>query len=129
MWYNLGTKFTDQIRKSTDHDEKLDLLQKGLSDAVEKFALIAFERADVNDLITNDPKFKHFQFIKPDNMFVTETDPIHSAKIMSMISNLQETVVTLLSKKDKNSVQNDQVERLEKVLFSTDYETNLTVIS
>ena len=94
----------------------MELLQKGLSEAVERFVQIACERADVNDLITHNPNFKHFQFIKPDNMFMTETDPIHSAKIMSMITNLQETVVTLLSKKDKNhSVQNDQVERLEKV--------------
>ena len=116
MWYILGTKLAESIRNTTDEDEKLELLQKGLTEAVERFVLIAFERADVNDLISNNPNFKHFQFVKPDNMFMAESDPIHSAKIMSMITNLQETVVTLLSKKDKNQTQNnDQIDRLEKV--------------
>ena len=91
-------------------------MQEGLSKAITEFISIAFERAEVNDLISNQPDFKHLQFLDPDVMFSAEKADINSAKIMSLISNLQETVTTLLSKSDKKANCSTQlIERLEKV--------------
>ena len=106
------------MKETADEGEKLVLLQEGLSKAITEFISIAFERAEVNDLISNQPEFKHLQFLDPDVIFSAEKADMNSAKIMSLISNLQETVTTLLSKSDKKTDLADQlVNRLEKVFM------------
>ena len=93
------------------------MLQEGLSKAIAEFISIAFERADVNDLISNQPEFKHLKFLDPDVLFSAEKADMNSAKIMSLISNLQDTVVNLLSKSDKtDTVPSQLIDRLEKVI-------------
>ena len=106
---------TDKVKDSTDNAEKYTLLHEGLLDLLKRMCSIAFERAEVNDLITNDPDFKCFKFVNPENIFSVEVDPIHSAKIMSMISNLHDTVNGLVSKSDNNTESQNTVTRLEKV--------------
>ena len=91
-------------------------MQNGIAKAIAEFISIAFERADVNDPISNQPEFKHLQFLDPNVMFSAEKADMNSAKIMSLISNLQDTVTTLLSKSDKKSPLSEQlINRLEKV--------------
>ena len=90
------------------------MLKDGISDAVKEFISIAFERAEVNDLIANDDAFKHLQFYDPGAIFTADMDSLQIAKVMSMISNLQETV-TNISKKQTSSLTNSMAERFEKV--------------
>ena len=104
------------MKETDDEAEKLEILQAGLSKAISEFISIAFERAEVNDLISNQPEFKHLQFLDPDALFSAEKADINSAKIMNLISNLQDTVTTLLSKSDKKGeVPAQLIDRLEKV--------------
>ena len=90
------------------------MLKDGISQAVREFISIAFEKAEVNDLISNDPDFKHLQFYDPGAIFTADMDSLQIAKVMSMITNLQETVNTI-SKKQTTSLTNTMAERFEKV--------------
>ena len=96
----------------------MELLKDGISEAVQEFISVAFEKAEVNDLISNDPAFKHLQFYDPGAIFTADMDSLQIAKVMSMITNLQESV-TNISKKQTTSLTNSMAERFEKVYYSS----------
>ena len=94
------------------------MLKDGISVAVKEFISISFEKAEVNDLITNDPSFHHLQFFDPGAIFTADMDSLQIAKVMSMITNLQSTVDKLAKKPSGGSgLTNQMVERFEKVKF------------
>ena len=105
------------MRKEKDPAIKLEMLKDGISNTVREFISICFERAEVNDLISNEPIFKHLEFYDPGAIFTADMDSLQVAKVMSMISNLQDTVTTM-SKKSSASLTNQMAERFEKVLIS-----------
>ena len=90
------------------------MLKDGITDTVHEFISICFERAEVNDLISNEPNFKHLQFYDPGAIFTADMDSLQVAKVMSMITNLNETV-TKMAKKQGATLTNQMVERFEKV--------------
>ena len=94
----LGNTITKKAKEETDETEKLTILKQGIADCIKQFVSIAFERADVNDLITNEPAFQHLQFFDPMAVFSKDMDSLQTGKVMSMISNLQKTVVSLSEK-------------------------------
>ena len=109
----LGNNFTAKVKEESDESEKLALLKQGIVNAVKQFVSIACEKAEVNDLIAENPDFKHLQFTDPAAMFKPDEDALNLAQILSSISNLQETVVNLVNK--NNSPTEAFTARIEKV--------------
>ena len=110
---NLGNNFTAKVRDEEDESEKLALLKQGITNAVKQFVSIACEKAEVNDLVSENPEFKHLQFVDPAAMFKPEEDALNLAQILSSISNLQEIVVSLSNK--NNNPSEAFTARIEKV--------------
>ena len=102
----------------------MDLLKDGITETVKEFISIAFESAEINDLIVNEPSFKHLEFFDPGAIFTADMDSLQVAKVMSMISNLQDQMKTLSTKvtSTKQPPLNGQiVERIENVGFQPIY--------
>ena len=98
--------------------EKLDFLKDGISEAVKEFISIAFENAEINDLIANEPSFKHLEFFDPGAIFTADMDSLQVAKVMSMISNIQgkmDSLSTKMAPSKQQSLDGKLVERIEKV--------------
>ena len=110
----MGNRFTAKVKDEVDDLEKLALLKQGICDAVKLFISISFEKAEVNDLITNHPDFQPLQFCNPMAMFSSESDTLQATKIFSVMTNLQETVVKLAAKNDSQKTD-ATIDRLEKV--------------
>ena len=115
---SLGNTVTKKVKEETDETVKLDLLKSGIADCIKQLVSIAFEKADVNDLISNDPAFQPLQFFDPMAIFTKDINSLQAGKVLSMISNLQDTVVTLSEKyaNEKND-HKDFLAKLEKVKF------------
>ena len=116
----MGNKFTKKVKDEPDEQEKLKLLKTGITDCIKQFISIAFERAEVNDLITNQPDFQHLQFFDPSAIFSAEASETQMGQMLSMMTNLQETVIRVTSKSDGNQAQAEKrqaelVNKLEKV--------------
>ena len=113
----LANNFTKKVKEEQDTAEKLDLLKKGIHEALKTFVSIAFEKAEVNDLISNDPAFQHLQFFDPTAIFTADMDKLQVAKVLSLISNLQETVTKLVEapKSVGSNLDEKIVKRLETV--------------
>lgn len=113
---NMGNTVTKKVREEENEEMKLDILKKGLADCIKQFVSIAFEKADVNDLITNDPNFQHLQFFNPMAVFSKDMDSLQAGQVMSMISNLQETVLKLTEKCSADTKANQDIfAKFEKV--------------
>ena len=110
----IGTDCAEKVKNTLDTEEKLCLLKDGISDAVKELISIAFERAEVNDLISNESTFQHLQYFDPGAIFNADADSLQVAQVMSMISNLQETV-TKLAVKQPSGLEEKMVTRIEKV--------------
>ena len=99
-------------------DEKLEFLKDGISEAVKEFISITFENAEVNDLIANEPAFKHLEFFDPGAIFTADMDSLQVAKVMSMISNMQEQITVIANKQPtvvKSNLNGQIADRIENV--------------
>ena len=113
----IGNNLSKQVKDETDEAKKLSILKSGIFDAVKKFISITFEKAEVNDLITNHAEFQHLQFFDPTAIFRQDLDSLQAAKVLSMIDNLQKTVVNLSEKNSSVSVANQVLlAKLDKVI-------------
>ena len=120
-----GNKCVMNVQEAEDLETKLIVLKDGLSAAIKDLISITFERAEINDLITNEPSFQHLQFYDPSSVFSADADSLQVAQIMSMISNLQQTVTNMVSKQSK-PVDEKLIQRLEKVFFEVFYKSKST---
>ena len=113
----LANDFTKKVKEEQDTAEKLVLLKNGIHDALKNFVSIAFEKADVNDLISNEPAFQHLQFFDPSAIFTADMDSLQVGKVLSMITNLQDTVTKLVEKPRPAASNIDEkiIKRLETV--------------
>ena len=115
----MGNTMAKKVKEEKDETVKLELLKNGIADCVKQFVSIAFEKADVNDLITNDPAFQPLQFFEPMAIFTKDLDSLQAAKVMSMISNLQETVGKLSEKCSvDNQTHQDILGKFDKVRYT-----------
>ena len=113
---SMGNNMTKKVKEENDQAVKLELLKNGIADCIRQFVSIAFERADVNDLITNEPTFQSLQFFDPMAIFTKDLNSLQAGKVMSMITNLQDTVVTLTEKCSvNNQTHQDILGKFEKV--------------
>ena len=114
----LSNNFTAKVKDEVDETKKLEFLKEGIVEAVKSFISITFERADVNDLISNHSDFKHLQHFDPAAIFNADVNALHTTKVLSMISNLQETVVKLVEKPSKApALPQPLINKLEKVKY------------
>ena len=104
--FNLGEKIAAKVKNSEDLGEKLEFLKDGISEAVKEFISITFENAEVNDLIVNEPSFNHLEFFDPGAIFTADMDSLQVAKVMSMITNVQEQVTALANKNTPSTNSN-----------------------
>ena len=113
----LANNFTKKVKEEQNTAEKLVLLKNGIHGALKSFISIAFEKADVNDLISNDPAFQHLQFFDPSAIFTADLDSLQVGKVLSMITNLQDTVTKLVEKSKSSPSNLDEriIKRLEAV--------------
>ena len=110
----LGDECAAKVKETEDLGDKLEFLKDGLSAAVRELISIAFERAEVNDLVTNEPSFQHLQFFDPSSIFNADVDSLKVAQVMSLLTNLQSQVDKLV-KQPASGVDETLVLRLEKV--------------
>ena len=124
----LGNNLSKQVKDEPDEAQKLSLLKAGIFDAVKKFISITFEKAEVNDLITNHAEFQHLQFFDPTAIFRQDLDSLQAAKVLSMIENLQKTVVDLSEKNSSVSVANQVLlAKMDKVQSFLEHNPRITV--
>lgn len=95
---SMGNTVTKKVLEEPDQTEKLAILKSGITDCIKQFVSIAFERADVNDLISNDPNFQPLQYFDPSAIFTKDINSLQAAKVMSMITGVQESVQGLSEK-------------------------------
>ena len=115
-----ATNFTKTVKEEQDTAEKLTILKNGIHEAVKSFISLSFEKAEVNDLITNDPAFQHLQFFDQSAIFTSDLDTLQVARVLSMLTTIQSTL-TGLTNKPIQTVSNPKtddktISRLEKVL-------------
>ena len=118
---SLATDFTKNVKEEQDTAEKLVILKNGIQDSVKSLISLSFEKAEVNDLITNDPTFQHLQFFDPSAIFTSDLDTLQVAKVLSMLTTMQ-TTLTNLANKPSPPISNPKTDekslaRLEKVSF------------
>ena len=106
----LGNKFTAIVKEEPDKEKKLMEFLKGIHDAIRTFVSISFERAELNDLITNDPDFQHLLHFDPSAIFNADANSLKTAQVMSILTDIQ-------AKVKKPSVENVQetLDRVDKV--------------
>ena len=71
---------------------KLQIFKDGMQEAIKEFINISFERADINDLITNDPKFQPLQYFDPAAVFKADMNSLQMGQVLSFMENLQASV-------------------------------------
>ena len=106
----MGNNFTKIVRETDDTSEKLELFLDGIHDSIKEFVSIAFEKADINNLITDDEKFKFLQFFDPAAIFKADKNSLKTAQVMSILTDIQSK---MSSKPAQASVKT--LERMEKV--------------
>lgn len=108
---NMGNKFTELV-KMADEDQKLQLFLDGVHDSIKELVSISFERAEINDLITNKPEFQKLQFFDPSAIFNAESNALKTGQVMSILTDIQ-------TKCNKSAFEPSKkvVDRLEKVRY------------
>ena len=113
-----ANKMITKVKESEEDVDKIDALKNGIQDCVRQFVSISFERAEVNDIIVNQPDFQYLQNYDPTAIFSADLNKVQVAKVMSAISNVQELVVKLTNKTPSGPGVDDQlITRLEKVII------------
>ena len=108
----MANNFTNKVKEAEDDDMKLEIFKNGMHDVIREVVGVAFEKADVLELIANNPKFQALQYYDPTAVFSKDADSLQMGQILSMMANLQNSVEAL-AKTDDQSPQ--LVNRLEKV--------------
>ena len=103
----MGNKFTTSVKTLENEDEKYKVFVQGVHDSVAEFISIAFEKAEIHELITNDERFKNLQFFDPSAIFKSDANSLKTAQVMSMLTDIQAKLGQNTSTKI--------TERLEKV--------------
>ena len=103
----MGNKFTTDVKNLDDDDEKYSTFVKGVHETIATLVSIAFEKADINDLVTNHEKFKKLQFFDPSAIFSAEANSLKIGQVLSILTDIQT--------KMSESAQSRVLTRLEKV--------------
>ena len=119
---NLGNKFTAEVKDTEEEDQKLAKFVAGVSDAIREFVNIAFERAEIVDLIANQSNFKYLGNFNPDAVFDADLNSLQVGKVFSLVTNVQNSLDKLVKQggtgaKMGQSVPNSSIDRLEKVFY------------
>ena len=111
-----ANKMVTKVKEVNDEKEKMDMLKVGLQDCVRQLIEVSFERAEVNDIIVNQPDFQYLKFYDPSAIFTADLDKVQTAKVMSSLTNLQDTVLKVAQKPTNSTALDEKlVKRLEKV--------------
>ena len=116
----MGNNFTKTVKETDDNSEKLELFLEGIHDSIREFVSIAFEKADINDLITNNEKFKFLQFFDPAAIFKADKNSLKTTQVMSILTDIQSK---MSSKPAQAPIK--MLERMEKVNYSQLFQKTL----
>ena len=106
----LGNRFTAIVKEEPDNKKKLKEFLRGIHDAIRELVSISFERADMLDLITNDPTFQYLMHYDPSAIFNADANSLKTAQVMSILTDIQAKV----KKPDTSTVQST-LDRVEQV--------------
>ena len=77
------------------------LFKEGIHQAIKELVNISFEKADINDLISGNPKFQHLQYFDPGSIFKADMNSLQMGQVLSVMDNLQKSVNNIEAKMDK----------------------------
>ena len=107
------------MKEATDDQIKLDLFKNGVTEGIKEFIGVAFEKADILDLIANHEEFQPLQFYNPAAVFDSNVDAMQKGQILSMLTNVQ-TSVEKMAKTPASSNDPKLMARIEKALQAVD---------
>ena len=110
-----------------DENEKLEKFVSGVQEAIKEFINIAFERADLLDLIANRSNFQYLNHFNPAAVFDADLNTLQVGKVFSLITDVQSSIDKLVKQGPRvtakpNAASEGSIDRLEKVRSSIIFE-------
>ena len=109
----MANTFAAKVKEMENVDEKLETFKNGMHDVIREIMGVAFEKADLLELIGNNPKFQPLQYYDPMAIFRSDMDSLQIGQVLSAIANIQNKVDKLV---DNGPKSDELIPRLEKVI-------------
>ena len=108
----MANTFTAKVKEIEDTEEKLETFKNGIHDVIKEVIGVSFEKADLLELMANNPKFQPLQYYDPTAIFRSDMDSLQMGQVLSLIANVQNAVDKLV---DQGPKSGELIPRLEQV--------------